>query len=136
MAWKVDHSPTRESRVLDLSCGSGVPVMRKLAIRGHDVVGIEGSARQLSLARLNVSNGHFIHADMTRVELAPSSFDAVAAFYSTTHVPRDEHAHLLRADRELAEAGGSFPGQPRGGPIGRLEGLLVRSGNVLEPLWC
>jgi nucleoside-diphosphate-sugar epimerase len=110
--------------------------MRKLAIRGHDVVGIEGSARQLSLARLNVSNGHFIHADMTRVELAPLVIRRCGRILFDTHVPRDEHAHLLRADRELAEVGGSIPGQPRGGPIGRLEGLLVRSGNVLEPLWC
>src|SRR5690348_9351817 len=56
--------PTK-SRVLDLGCGSGVPVARELARRGHDVVGIDGSARQLSSARLNVPNAHFIHADMT-----------------------------------------------------------------------
>jgi SAM-dependent methyltransferase len=62
--------PTK-SRVLDLGCGPGVPVARVLARRGHDVVGIDGSARQLSLARLNVSNAHFIHADMTRVGDCP-----------------------------------------------------------------
>jgi SAM-dependent methyltransferase len=87
--------PTK-SRVLDLGCGSGVPVARELARRGHDVVGIDGSARQVSLARSNVSDAHFIHADMARVEVAPSSFDAVAAFYSITHIPRDEHAELLQ----------------------------------------
>jgi SAM-dependent methyltransferase len=99
--------PTK-SRVLDLGCGSGVPVARELARRGHDVVGIDGSARQLLLARLNVSNAHFIHADMTRVEIAPSSFDAVAAFYSITHVPRDEHAHLLRRIASWLKPGGVF----------------------------
>jgi SAM-dependent methyltransferase len=86
----------QKSRVLDLGCGSGVPVALGLARRGHEVVGIDGSARQLSLARLNVPKAHFIHADMTRVQVAPSSFDAVTAFYSITHVPRDEHAELLR----------------------------------------
>jgi SAM-dependent methyltransferase len=50
-------------RVLDLGCGSGVPVARELAKRRHAVVGIDGSARQLSLARLNVSSAHFIHAE-------------------------------------------------------------------------
>ena len=118
--------PTK-SRVLDLGCGSGVPVARELARRGHDVVGIDGSARQLSLARLNVSNAHFIHADMTRVEIAPSSFDAVAAFYSITHIPRDEHAHLLGRI-----ASWSILGKPRGKPIGRLEGFVARSGHVLR----
>jgi ubiquinone/menaquinone biosynthesis C-methylase UbiE len=83
------------SRVLDLGYGSGVPVARDLARREHDVVGIDGSARQLSLARLNVPDAHFINADMACVEIAPSSFDAAAAFYSLTHVPRVEHADLL-----------------------------------------
>jgi SAM-dependent methyltransferase len=99
--------PTK-SRILDLGCGSGVPVARELARCGHDVVGIDGSARQLSLARLNVSNAHFIHADMTRVEVAPLSFDAVAAFYSITHVPRDEHPELLRRIASWLKPGGMF----------------------------
>jgi len=43
----------------------------------------------------NVPDAHFIHADVTRVEIAPASCDAVAAFYSK-HIPRDEHADLLR----------------------------------------
>jgi SAM-dependent methyltransferase len=57
---------------------------------------------------LNVSNAHFIHADMTGVEIAPSSFDAVAAFYSITHVPRDEHAHLSRRIASWLKPGGVF----------------------------
>jgi nucleoside-diphosphate-sugar epimerase len=99
--------------------------MRELAIRGHDVVGIDGSTRQLSLARLNVSNPHFIQADMTRVEIAPSSFDAVAAFYSITHVPRVEHGDLLLRIDELAEAGGACSWQASGRtnrPIGGVRG--------------
>jgi SAM-dependent methyltransferase len=99
--------PTK-SRVLDLGCGSGVPVARELARRGHDVVGIDGSARQVSFARLNVSNAHFIHADMTRVEIAPSSFDAVVAFYSIPHVPRAEHADLLLRVASWLKPGGVF----------------------------
>jgi SAM-dependent methyltransferase len=99
--------PTK-SRVLDLGCGPGIPVARELARRGHNVVGIDGSARQLSLAQLNVSNAHFIHADMTHVEIAPSSFDAVAAFYSITHVPRDEHAELLLRIASWLKPGGVF----------------------------
>jgi SAM-dependent methyltransferase len=85
----------RNSRVLDLGCGPGVPVARELATRGHQVVGVDGSACQISLARLNVPKAHFIHADMTSADIAPASFDAAAAFYSITHVPRDEHAALL-----------------------------------------
>jgi cyclopropane fatty-acyl-phospholipid synthase-like methyltransferase len=45
---------------------------------------------------------------MTRVEVAPSSFDTVAAFYSITHVPRDEHAELLRRIASWLKPGGVF----------------------------
>jgi SAM-dependent methyltransferase len=96
------------SRVLDLGCGPGVPVTREVAARGHDVVGIDGSAAQISFARAKVPNANFIHADMTRIEFAPASLDAVAAFYSITHIPREEHAGLLRRIASWLKPGGVF----------------------------
>jgi SAM-dependent methyltransferase len=87
--------PTR-GRVLDLGCGAGVPVASALAAAGHMVVGVDGSAAQISLARDNVPAAEFIEADMAEVNLAARSFDAVSAFYSITHVPRGEHDALLR----------------------------------------
>jgi SAM-dependent methyltransferase len=38
--------------------------------------------------------------------LRAASFDAVAAFYSIIHVPKDEHGPLLRALFELLRPGG------------------------------
>jgi cyclopropane fatty-acyl-phospholipid synthase-like methyltransferase len=84
------------ARVLDLGCGAGVPVAHRLAEYGFDVVGVDGSAEQIKLVRRNVLAAEFIHADMAAVAFPPRSFDAVAAFYSITHVPREEHATLLR----------------------------------------
>jgi SAM-dependent methyltransferase len=82
--------------VLDLGCGAGVPVAAALAAAGHTVVSVDGSLAQISLARDNVPAGEFIQADMTEVDFSVRSFDAVAAFYSITHVPRGEHDALLR----------------------------------------
>jgi ubiquinone/menaquinone biosynthesis C-methylase UbiE len=84
------------ARVLDLGCGAGVPVARALAIAGHEVVGIDGSAGQIGLARDNVPAAQFIQADMATVEFPAQSFDSVTAFYSITHLPRLEHGDLLR----------------------------------------
>jgi SAM-dependent methyltransferase len=84
------------ARVLDLGCGAGVPVARELVARGFQVVGVDASARQIELASSNVPEADFIKADMTTVHFARASFDAVAAFYSITHVPRGEHAALLQ----------------------------------------
>jgi cyclopropane fatty-acyl-phospholipid synthase-like methyltransferase len=94
------------ARVLDLGCGAGIPVARSLAAAGHAVVGVDGSARQLALARANVRNAEFIHADMTAVDLPAGSFDAVAAFHSITHVPRSEHLHLMRRVAEWLKPDG------------------------------
>jgi 2-polyprenyl-3-methyl-5-hydroxy-6-metoxy-1,4-benzoquinol methylase len=84
------------ARVLDLGCGAGVPVAQRLTERGFNVVGIDGSLSQIERARRNVPSAEFIHGDMTTAAFPPQSFDAVAAFYSITHVPREQHATLLQ----------------------------------------
>ena len=94
------------ARVLDLGCGAGIPVTHALTTAGHTVVGVDGSAGQISLARDNIPAAEFIHADMTAVDLPARSFDAVSAFYSITHVPRGEHEDLLRRIAGWLKPGG------------------------------
>jgi SAM-dependent methyltransferase len=82
--------------VLDLGCGAGKPVARRLLERGFRVTGVDSSLGQIERARRNFPDADFIHADMTSVEFPAGVFDAVCAFYSITHVPRNEHAVLIR----------------------------------------
>jgi cyclopropane fatty-acyl-phospholipid synthase-like methyltransferase len=82
--------------VLDLGCGAGEPVARGLLEHGFRVTGVDASLGQIERARRNFPDADFIHADMTSVELPAGVFDAVCAFYSITHVPRNEHAVLIR----------------------------------------
>jgi SAM-dependent methyltransferase len=76
------------ARVLELGCGAGVPDTKLLAVRFR-VTGVDISREQIKRASANVPNADFIQADLTSLELEPSSVDAVAAFYSFNHVPRD-----------------------------------------------
>jgi SAM-dependent methyltransferase len=106
-AWRVEGNPAmrfvRElgarlpqgADVLELGCGRGVPVARELAKR-HRVTGVDISAAQVELARHHVPEATFVHADYTALDVAPSSFDAVVAILTITHVPRREHAALLQ----------------------------------------
>jgi cyclopropane fatty-acyl-phospholipid synthase-like methyltransferase len=83
------------SSVLELGCGAGVPVTRRLAER-HRVTAVDLSARQIELARANAPEASFVHGDALAVELPESSFDAVVSLYMTGHVPRDEQLELVR----------------------------------------
>jgi cyclopropane fatty-acyl-phospholipid synthase-like methyltransferase len=80
--------------VLELGCGAGEPVTRRLAER-HRVMAVDVSAAQLELAAQNAPGAQLILADMADVSFAPGSFDAVASFYALTHVPRERHADLI-----------------------------------------
>jgi ubiquinone/menaquinone biosynthesis C-methylase UbiE len=93
--------------VLDLGCGTGVPVARALA-RRFRVTGVEHSVRSVALARRRVPEATFIHADMTRLDLPAAAFDAVTSFYAITHVPRAEHPALLAAIARWLRPGGWF----------------------------
>jgi SAM-dependent methyltransferase len=93
--------------VLELGCGAGVPMTAKLAI-GRNLTGVDISAEQIRRARRNVPHAAFIQADLTTLERPPASLDAVVAFYSLTHVPRDEHAALFARIRRWLRPGGLF----------------------------
>ncbi len=94
--------------VLDLGCGAGIPVTRWLAHRGYAVTGVDVSARQLELARKYVPEATFIKADMIDLAFRPETFDAVVAFHSIIHVPREEHPALLATIHRWLKPGGTF----------------------------
>jgi SAM-dependent methyltransferase len=96
------------ARALDLGCGDGLPAARELTAHGFEVIGVDGSARQIERAIGNVPAAKFMIADMRSVEFPPESFDVISAFYSITHVPRDEHAALLGRIAGWLRPGGLF----------------------------
>jgi SAM-dependent methyltransferase len=96
------------SAVLDLGCGAGVPATLWLAERGFSVTGVDLSERQLGLARKLVPGAAFIKGDMTKLDLGSGTFDAVVAFHSIIHVPREEHPALLRKVHRWLGPGGLF----------------------------
>ncbi len=93
--------------VLELGCGAGLPMSARLAA-GRRLTGIDISREQVRRARRNVPEATFRQADMTTLEWPSASLDAVVAFYSLTHVPRDEQATLLRRIRDWLRPGGRF----------------------------
>ncbi|MCZ9342254.1 methyltransferase domain-containing protein [Streptomyces sp. TRM76130] len=94
--------------VLDLGCGSGVPVARTLAAAGFRVTGMDISEVQIRRARERVPGADFIHADATAVSFGAASFDAVVCLYVLIHMPLAEQPPLLRKIAEWLRPGGCF----------------------------
>jgi len=95
------------ANVLELGCGAGIPMTARLAA-GRRLTGIDVSAEQVRRARRNVPAATFAVADMTTWRAAPASLDAVVAFYSLTHVPRDAQAELFARVRAWLRPDGVF----------------------------
>lgn len=97
-------------RVLDLGCGSGIPVARALAAAGHHVTGVDISEVQVRRARHRVPAAEFLHADATAVDFPAASFDAVVTFFALIHIPLDEQLPLLKRVAGWIRPGGWFLG--------------------------
>jgi SAM-dependent methyltransferase len=95
------------ARVLELGCGAGVPDTQRLA-ELFQVTGVDISSEQIARARANVPNADFVQADFTAIDLEPGSYDAVAAFYSFNHVPRDLLAGVFVRIHSWLVPGGLF----------------------------
>lgn len=93
--------------LLELGCGPGDPTTKTLAQR-YNVTANDISESCLELARENAPDATFIKSDMTSLDFPAESFDAVVAFYSFHHVPRDRYEPLLRNIAEWLKPGGIF----------------------------
>jgi SAM-dependent methyltransferase len=104
---EVDKRLPRGSRILELGCGMGVPVA-KLFSRRHSYLGVDISDVQIRRAKKLVPLAKFQRADMARLRLKSSSFDAVLAFYSILHLPLREHKPLFKRIFSWLKPGGVF----------------------------
>ena len=91
------------SLVLDIGCGTGVPVAQMLAEAGMHVTGTDVAPNMVSIARQRVPKGNFVVADMVEYE-PEGSFDAVFVIYShlglSYHASHSTVSRLVKALRQ------------------------------------
>jgi predicted TPR repeat methyltransferase len=80
--------------VLDLGCGTGVPMMSYLLTQGVTVTGVDGSHRILDIARSNLPSAEFVQADMRTLSLN-RKFDAIIAWDSFFHLSSEEQPAMF-----------------------------------------
>lgn len=96
----------RGSTILNIGCGAGVPIDKYLVEKGHHVIGIDISFKQIDLARKNVPQGKFEVKDMSGLKENEFHVDAVVSFYTIFHIPREKHLELLQKVNSFLPKGG------------------------------
>jgi len=94
--------------VLDVGCGSGVPIDRHLTQRGYSVIGIDLSPKQIDLARSSVPEARFEVADMLELDPEQYRVDGIVSFYAIFHTPRERHGDLLATLATFLGPGGAM----------------------------
>jgi SAM-dependent methyltransferase len=96
----------KESLVLDVGCGAGVPVDDLILKSGHGIVGIDISSEQIRLARSMCKGGDYMVRDIN--ELVPLEYQAqaVICLYTMFHVARVKHAEVLSIFASYLPKGG------------------------------
>ncbi|KAJ7052328.1 S-adenosyl-L-methionine-dependent methyltransferase [Mycena amicta] len=100
-----------KAEILELGCGAGVPATQVLVShdKGFDVTGNDISAAQIALAKQHVPGAKaFIQGDMLGLDFPAGSFDAVLAFYSIFHLPKEEQEEMIEKIYGWLKPGGWF----------------------------
>ncbi len=85
----------KNSTVLDLGCGAGVPVDDVIIKAGHQVVGIDISKSQIELARKKCPKGQYIIQDISKLTMNEYEVAGIVSFYTIFHLPRVSHQDLF-----------------------------------------
>jgi ubiquinone/menaquinone biosynthesis C-methylase UbiE len=94
------------SKILDLGCGSGIPIDKYLLEKDFEVTGVDISEEQINLAKKNLPKGDFFVGDMSEIDFPASSFNAVVSFYAIFHLPKEEHLSVLKNIFNILKPGG------------------------------
>jgi ubiquinone/menaquinone biosynthesis C-methylase UbiE len=93
---------------LDAACGTGRHAAY-LEAKGHSVIGVDGSAKMLAIARAKVPGADFCQGDLRALPVADQQVDLVTISLALTHVPElapvlAEFARVLRPGGHLVIA--------------------------------
>ncbi|WP_420398226.1 class I SAM-dependent methyltransferase [Nioella sp.] len=84
----------KDATVLDLGCGSGLPIARWFTDQRCAVTGVDGSKRMLDHFRGNLPGARAVLADMRGLSLG-HRFDVIVAWDSFFHLSREDQRAML-----------------------------------------
>lgn len=104
---KVVSTLPRNSRVLDLGCGPGVPYTKYISEK-FDTTAVDFSREQIKLAKRHSPKAKYILSDFKDLEFPKETFNLITAFYSLIHVPIKEQPMIVKKVFNFLREGGYF----------------------------
>ena len=94
--------------VLDVGCGNGLPLTKKLLDAGYNVIGVDSSSRMLERFTMNCPGTRFICSPIQSANLQGLMFDAAVAWGVLFHLPHDEQRKATAKIASVLKPGGLF----------------------------
>lgn len=94
------------NKVLDVGCGSGIPVAKYFVEHGCEVIGFDVSKEMIRLAMRNVPRGDFFQADVLAIELPSNTYNLVVSFYCVFHIEKSRQEEVFQKFYEALIPGG------------------------------
>lgn len=111
-------------QVLDLGCGSGIPIASELVGRGLSVTGVDSSPEMIALFQANFPTQKAVLADMRDLALG-MSFSGVIAWDSFFHLPPHAQRAMFPLFEQHVKSSAALmftSGPAHGEVVGELEG--------------
>ncbi|WP_413818570.1 class I SAM-dependent methyltransferase [Sphingobium sp.] len=118
--------------VLDIGCGSGLPIGRELIRRGFDITGVDGTPTMLALFQRNLPGTPALLMDMRQLALN-RLFSGLIAWDSLFHLSPDDQRSMFPRFQAHSAPGAALMftgGDAEGEAIGELEGDALYHGSL------
>ena len=100
----IDTLPEK-ARILDLGCGTGIPIAKLLSDKGFSLLGIDRSEKLLKVAQENVPNAIFQRGEIEDYHIE-GAYEGVVMWDSLFHIPAGKHRAILEKIYQSLTLGG------------------------------
>ncbi|MHC1735658.1 MAG: trans-aconitate 2-methyltransferase [Erysipelotrichaceae bacterium] len=101
------ESGQRKVSILDIGCGTGLPLMKRMVDFGANVTGIDISSEMIQKAKANVPGASIIEGDILTFAFE-ETFDGILAWDSLFHLPLGHQEQAIRNIASLLKPNGIF----------------------------
>ncbi len=94
--------------ILDIGCGTGLPIAKYLSDRNFSIIGIDTSDKMLEIAKYNrIENAQFLLCDFFNFD-SNERFDGIIAWDSLFHLPKQRQKDIYEKVYNLLNPSGFF----------------------------